>query len=84
MTKTFIFCVGPGHLDERAEVIAKRYNVVLYNTTDLHCRCGRGCRPGTCRLAKVHWFAAPDHGDPFNRQLAKWVEADLEHEGVIY
>lgn len=66
----YFFGLGPGHLPDKADEIAKRHDAWLVNYTEP-------------RGEKRHWFACRNMGDPFNRSTADAVLSDLENEGVI-
>jgi hypothetical protein len=82
MNGEYMFGLGAGWLPARADRIAQKHGAVLVNYTDPQCACGQGCKPHTCRQARRHWFAGPNRGAPFDRQMADAVLADLRKAGV--
>lgn len=63
----------------RLKRIAKRHGcgVNLVHGNSGHCNCGRNCGYGMCRNVMT-WFYAPNRGDPFDRELAARVDADVK------
>jgi hypothetical protein len=78
----YMFGGGPGHLPAKAEKIARRHGATIANTYGDGCLCGYGCRPHSCPAAKRHWFAAPNRGEPFDRQTSRAVAIDLIAAGI--
>jgi hypothetical protein len=79
----YMFGGGKGHLPERADGIAMEHGASLVNHVDPGCSCGHGCRPGKCPRSRRHWFTGPNRGEPFDRDMARAVEADLVEAGLI-
>ncbi len=61
----FHFLLGPGHLSEKADKIAKRHGATLVNYTEPNGE-------------KRHWFAGVNLGHPFDKQLSAAIRKDLE------
>ena len=64
------FGLGPGHLSDRADEIAREHGAYLVNHTEPH---------GETR----HWFACPNRGSPFDGATASAVMAALRDAGII-
>lgn len=62
----------------RREKAARRhgatFNVIHGNSG--HCVCGHGCRLNACPILTT-WFSSPNRGEPFDRELAAKVLAEL-------
>ena len=71
------FGLGNGWLGKREQQIAKRHGVELINHTDPQCTCGHGCSPGKCKRSRRHWFVCQNLGEPFNRNTAAAVMAEI-------
>ena len=78
-----MFGLGSGWLPARADKIAQRHEATLCNYTDAQCTCGYGCAPHTCKASRRHWFACDNLGEPFDRERAHSVMADLRAAGII-
>lgn len=77
MTEYF-FGLGSGWLPKKAEIIARKHDAHLVNHTDDPCKCGKGCKTGTCEASRRHWFACENLGSPFNEATAAIVARDLK------
>ena len=81
----FLFGVGHGKLTHRQikkySAIAKRHRArfVYVHGNSGNCICGYGCSWGTCPILH-YWFAAENHGAPFNQMLASDVIAEVGNE----
>ena len=64
----YLFRLAPGHLPDRADEIAREHGACLVNYTEPNGH-------------ERHWFAGPNRGQPFDRQLADKVNAALSAEG---
>ena len=74
----FLFGLGAGWLPKSAGTIARQHGAKLANHTSAQCTCGYGCPIDTCKASRRHWFAGPNRGEPFNRQLSAAVMADID------
>lgn len=66
----FLFGTHNGHLNVKADRIARRHGAVHVNYTE----------PGG---RKRGWFAAPNRGNPFDAELAARINAEIEAAGGI-
>ena len=78
----YMFGLGNGWLPKRADQIARKHNAYLVNYTDPQCKCGRGCDNYKCKASRRHWFSGPNHGSPFDGDMAQAVKNDLAAAGI--
>lgn len=64
----YFFGLHRGHLTSKADQIARRHGADHTNYTEPN-----GEKRG--------WFSGPNRGEPFDRQLARAVIADIEEAG---
>lgn len=78
MNNPFMFGVGPGHLGAKARKIIRDLDpeISLINGYD------RGGMP--CNGSPIHWFTAPNLGEPFNSNTAQLVLAAIKAAGGCY
>jgi len=79
----FMFGVGNGRLTRkeivRRQAAAEKHDAQFVCTSGRsgHCVCGYGCRLDACPV-KHYYFECANMGEPFNRQTAEAVLAELE------
>lgn len=73
----YLFGGGLGHLSRCVERAVEKEGVTLVNYTDPGCNCGHGCAHG-CPRRRRHWFAGPNRGFPFDRQLERRILSVVE------
>lgn len=66
----FCFGVGLGFLGKKADRIARKHGAWLVNHQD-------------ATGVKRHWFETWNRGNPFDRQTAEAVMADLQLAGLL-
>lgn len=76
----YMFGLGPGWLPKQVAKIARKHGAELVNYCDPGCKCGYGCH-NNCPACRRHWFAGPNRGAPFDRQLADKVLTAVGQNG---
>lgn len=65
------FGLGPGHLSDDADRVAREHDAWLTNYKD----------PGTGEIR--HWFSCRNYGEPFDSMTAREVMEELERLGLL-